>query len=82
MSKFIEITNDNDYEILINLNDIKEIKIEDTDYTNINEAQLIAIRNNGEKIILDEGDYAEIGRASEMKSSYYCLYDFIDVIKL
>lgn len=32
MSKFIEITNDNDYEILINLNDIKEIKIEDTDY--------------------------------------------------
>ena len=76
MSKFIEITNDNDYEILINLNDIKEIKIEDTDYTNINEAQLIAIRNNGEKIILDEGDYVE------MKSSYYYLYDFIDVIKL
>lgn len=76
MSKFIEITNDNDYEILINLNDIKEIKIEDTDYTNINEAQLIAIRNNGEKIILDEDDYAE------MKSSYYYLYDFIDVIKL
>lgn len=76
MSKFIEITNDNDYEILINLNDIKEIKISDTDYTNINEAQLIAIRNNGEKIILDEGDYAE------MKSSYYYLYDFIDVIKL
>ena len=74
MSKFIEITNDN--EILINLNDIKEIKIEDTDYTNINEAQLIAIRNNGEKIILDEGDYVE------MKSSYYYLYDFIDVIKL
>ena len=55
---------------------IKEIKIEDTDYTNINEAQLIAIRNNGEKIILDEGDYVE------MKSSYYYLYDFIDVIKL
>lgn len=76
MSKFIEITNDNDYEILINLNDIKEIKMEDTDYTNINEAQLIAIRNNGEKIILDEGDYVE------MKSSYYYLYDFIDVIKL
>lgn len=76
MSKFIEITIDNDYEILINLNDIKEIKIEDTDYTNINEAQLIAIRNNGEKIILDEGDYVE------MKSSYYYLYDFIDVIKL
>ena len=76
MSEFIEITNDNDYEILINLNDIKEIKIESTDYTNINEAQLIAIRNNGEKIILDEGDYAE------MKSSYYYLYDFIDVIKL
>lgn len=76
MSEFIEITNDNDYEILINLNDIKEIKIEDTDYTNINEAQLIAIRNNGEKIILDEGDYVE------MKSSYYYLYDFIDVIKL
>lgn len=76
MSKFIEITNDNDYEILINLNDIKEIKIEDTDYTNINEAQLIAIRNNGEKIILDEGDYVK------MKSSYYYLYDFIDVIKL
>ena len=76
MSKFIEITNDNDYEILINLNDIKEIKIEDTDYTNINEVQLIAIRNNGEKIILDEGDYVE------MKSSYYYLYDFIDVIKL
>jgi len=76
MSKFIEITNDNDYEILINLNDIKEIKIEDTDYTNINEVQLIAIRNNGEKIILDEGDYAE------MKSSYYYLYDLIDVIKL
>lgn len=76
MSKFIEIKNDNDYEILINLNDIKEIKMEDTDYTNINEAQLIAIRNNGEKIILDEGDYVE------MKSSYYYLYDFIDVIKL
>ena len=76
MSKFIEITNDNDYEILINLNDIKEIKIEDTDYTNINETQLIAIRNNGEKIILDEGDYAE------MKSSYYYLYDLINVIEL
>lgn len=30
----------------------------------------------GEKIILDEGDYVE------MKSSYYYLYDFIDVIKL
>ena len=77
MSKeFIEITNDNDSKVLINLNDIKEIKIEDTDYTNINEVQLIAIRNNGEKIILDEGDYAE------MKSSYYYLYDLIDVIKL
>ena len=34
------------------------------------------LRNNGEKIILDEGDYVE------MKSSYYYLYDFIDVIKL
>ena len=76
MSKFIEIIDDNDSKVLINLNDIKEIKIEDTDYTNINEAQLIAIRNNGEKIILDEGDYVE------MKSSYYYLYDFIDVIKL
>ncbi|MGO5440533.1 hypothetical protein ACTQX2_06585 [Megamonas funiformis] len=77
MSKeFIEITNDNDSKVLINLNDIKEIKIEDTDYTNINEAQLIAIRNNGEKIILDEGDYAE------MKSSYYYLYDLINVIEL
>lgn len=77
MSKeFIEITNDNDSKVLINLNDIKEIKIEDTDYTNINEVQLIAIRNNGEKIILDEGDYAE------MKSSYYYLYDLINVIEL
>ena len=77
MSKeFIEITNDNDSKVLINLNDIKEIKIEDTDYTNINEAQLIAIRNNGEKIILDEGCYAE------MKSSYYYLYDLINVIEL
>ncbi len=76
MSKFIEITNDNDSKVLINLNDIKEIKIEDTDYTNINEAQLIAIRNNGEKIILDEGYYAE------MKSSYYYLYDLINVIEL
>ena len=77
MSKeFIEITNDNDSKVLINLNDIKEIKNEDTDYTNINEAQLIAIRNNGEKIILDEGDYAE------MKSSYYYLYDLINVIEL
>ena len=77
MSKeFIEITNDDDSKVLINLNDIKEIKIEDTDYTNINEAQLIAIRNNGEKIILDEGDYAE------MKSSYYYLYDLINVIEL
>ena len=77
MSKeFIEITNDNDSKVLINLNDIKEIKIEDTDYTNINEVQLIAIRNNGEKIILDEGDY------SEMKSSYYYLYDLINVIEL
>lgn len=77
MSKeFIEITNDNDSKVSINLNDIKEIKIEDTDYTNINEAQLTAIRNNGEKIILDEGGYAE------MKSSYYYLYDLINVIEL
>lgn len=76
MSKFIEIIDDNDSKVLINLNDIKEIKIEDTDYTNTNVSQLVLIRNNDEKIILDEGDYAE------MKSSYYYLYDFIDVIKL
>ena len=35
MSKFIEITNDNDYEILINLNDIKEIKKFFKAYVNI-----------------------------------------------
>ena len=75
MSKFIEIIDDNDSKVLINLNDIKEIKIEDTDYTNTNVSQLVLIRNNDEKIILDEGDY------KEMENFYDYLSDEIEVTR-